>query len=198
MTEFLLETILLAAALSADAFAVSLACGLGKIKIPTASVLILSAISVLMLAVSLFAGQLLSGLIPEDLTRLIRFLLLLGIGIFKLIPGSEKARAEKANKNSDDCLSPREALPLGVALSVDSLAAGIGVGASPASYGGPALSRTALFLPHMETLAAAFFFCIAALLTGSRLGRSLSRHTDAKLSWIGGAMLILLAFLKLN
>ncbi len=187
MTEFLLETILLAAALSADAFAVSFACGLGRIRIPASSVLILSAVSVLMLALSLFAGQLLSGLIPERLTKLLSFLLLFGIGIFKLIPGSEKARAEKANKNSDDRLSPREALPLGIALSVDSLAAGIGIGVG-----------AAVSLSCLETLAVSFFFCIAALLTGSRLGRSLSRHTDAKLSWIGGAMLVLLAVLKLS
>lgn len=183
MTEILLEIFMLASALSIDTFAASFAYGMSRIKIPAASVLILASISSLTLAVSLSAGNLLSHFLPETLTGSISFLILFFLGIIKLFDSSFKEQAEQANKNHDDRLSASEAIPLGAALSIDSIAAGIGAGFFPSHLAG--------------TILASFFMGISAILLGSFLGRKISRYTDTNLCWICGVLLIILAFMKL-
>ncbi len=183
MTAIILEIIVLAAALSVDTFSASFAYGMGRIRIPAASIGILAAISSLTLAVALLAGNLLSGLLPQSLTNDISFLILFILGIIKLFDKSCKKQAEQANKDKDNILSPAEAFPLGAALSIDSVAAGIGAGVSPAHI--------------IATILATFLMGIAAILGGSFLGRAVSRHSDANLCWISGVLLIVLAFMKL-
>ena len=183
MTEILLEIFMLASALSVDAFAVSFSYGMNRIKIPASSVLILASISSLTLAVSLSAGNLLSRFLTEHLAGPISFLILFFLGIIKLFDQSGKEQAERANKDHDNLLSASEAIPLGAALSIDSIAAGIGAGFFPSHLAG--------------TILASFFMGIAAILSGSLLGRKLSRHINTSLCWICGAMLMILAFMKL-
>lgn len=183
MTEIFLEIIILAAALSVDAFAVSFSYGLNRTRLPLSSILILTCLSVLSLSVSLLAGRFLHGLLPEKPAAAFRFLILFLLGVFKLLDSSAKGRVEAADKNRDDRLSPLEALPLGAALSVDSLGAGIGAGIAPS-----------WFLP---TLTVSFLLGIGAILAGSFVGQSLSLRSSCRFDWLGGLLLILLAFLKL-
>ena len=123
-----LEILLLVTALSVDAFAAGFAYGVSKIKVPFLSVLIVSGVSSLTLAVSLFLGGVAGSLIPQGLTRQFSFVLLFVLGVVKLFDRSRHDEAEAANKNQDDLVSPGEALTLGAALSLDSVAAGIGAG----------------------------------------------------------------------
>ena len=183
MTEIFLEIIILAAALSVDAFAVSFSYGLNRTRLPLSSILILTCLSVFSLSVSLLAGRFLHGLLPEKPAAAFRFLILFLLGVFKLLDSSSKGRAEAADKNRDDRLSPLEALPLGAALSVDSLGVGIGAGIAPS-----------WFLP---TLTVSFLLGIGAILAGSFLGQRLSLRSSCRFDWLGGLLLILLAFLKL-
>ncbi len=181
--ELLLETLTLAAAVSMDAFAAGFSYGISRVRVPALSVLILSAVSALTLGISLTAGRLLTGLLPSGLARWASFGLLLLLGVYKLFDSSGTAAARGADKDHDARLSPREALPLAAALSLDSIAAGIGAGITPVHLTG--------------ILAAAFLLGAAAILGGSLLGRALSKKTGAGTAPLGGILLILLAFMKL-
>ena len=183
MYSFIFEILLLVTALSVDAFAAGFAYGVSKIKVPFISVIIVTGISSLILVISLLAGNVVSSLIPGNLTSYFSFLLLFVLGLVKLFDRSKHNEAENANKNQDDLVSPGEALTLGAALSIDSLAAGIGAGV-----------RTA-YIP--TAFLASTVIGALALILGSCLGSLLSSHCRSNLCWVSGVLLILLAFMKL-
>lgn len=181
--ETLFELLVLVTAVSVDAFAVSFACGMSRTRIPALSIFILSGISSLILAASLLAGSLLCRLIPQSITGKISFGILFLLGVLQLFEAPGKPEADKANKNHDHVLSPKEALWLAAALSLDSIAAGIGTGMQK--------------IPTAVTVAAAFFTGIAAILSGSLFGKFAADRMGLQLGWISGALLILLAFLHI-
>ena len=183
MLEFIFEILLLVTALSIDAFAAGFAYGVSRTRIPLSSLCILTSISSLILAFSLLAGNLLTGFLTPQQTCHISFAILLLLGIAKLFDRSCCEQADKADRNRDKLLSTPEAVSLGFALSIDSAAAGIGAALSPSCI--PA------------ALTASFFMGIFAVLTGSLLGKIISCRIQNNLCWMSGALLILLAFLKL-
>lgn len=183
MLEFIFEIFLLVTALSIDAFAAGFAYGVSRTRIPFSSLCILTSISSLILAFSLLAGNLLTGLLTPQQTCHISFIILLLLGIAKLFDHSCCDQADKADKDRDKLLSPIEAVSLGFALSIDSLAAGIGALLPPSHI--PA------------AIVASFFMGLLAILSGSFLGKKISCHVQKNLCWISGVLLIFLAFLKL-
>ena len=183
MPEFIIEMLILVTAVSVDAFVASMAYGMQKIRIPAASILIIASISSATLALSMLAGHLICQLLPTHFTSYLSFIVLLVLGIIKLLDRSCNSQADKANKNNDNLLSPTEALYLGAALSLDSLAAGMGAGVSPAGI--------------FAYIVCSFFISITAIVAGCRLGQILWSRCNKNLCWIGGVLLIFLAFMKL-
>lgn len=183
MLEFVFEILLLVTALSIDAFATGFAYGISRTRIPFSSLSILASISSLVLAISLLAGNLFTGLLTPQQTSHISFLILLLLGITKLFDRSCCEQADKADKDRDKLLSPAEAVSLGFALSLDSAAAGIGASLHPSHI--PA------------AIIASFIMGMLALPCGSFLGKKLSCHVRRNICWVSGALLICLAFLKL-
>jgi putative Mn2+ efflux pump MntP len=110
---------------------------------------------------------------------------LLLIGGFKLF----QSFSGKSAECSDDrekivrILRPGQAAILAAALSIDGIAAGFG-----AALGGvnAAVMLAVSLAAHM-----------AAVPLGARWGRQLSKRTSFDVSWIGGVVIILLAFSKL-
>lgn len=183
MLSFILEIFLLVTALSVDAFAASFAYGVSRTRIPFSSLCILASISSLILAFSLLTGNLLTGFLTSNQTRYISFIVLFLLGLTKLFDHSCCTQAGKADKDKDKLLSPTEAVSLGLALSIDSAAAGIGA---------------ALLPSHIPAaIVASFFMGIFAILGGSFLGKAISSYIQKNLCWISGVLLILLAFMKL-
>lgn len=205
-----LEALLLVAALSVDAFTASFAYGTDKIRIPAASVVVISGICSGILAVSLFVGKGVAAWVPGWVTGYICFGILLALGLIKLFDSSIKSIIRKrdhfskeirfsmfslnlilhiyadpqdADLDSSRRLSPKEAATLALALSLDGLAAGFGAGLASVN----------------PFLAVAFSLIVGALaiVLGSFLGNRLAEHISVDLSWVSGAMLIVLAFLKL-
>lgn len=183
MYSFIFEILLLVTALSVDAFAAGFVYGVSKIKVPFASIIVVTGISSLILVCSLLAGNLVSSLIPGNLTQYFSFLLLFVLGLTKLFDRSQHNEAETADKNKDAFVSPAEALTLGAALSIDSLAAGIGAGIGSA------------YIPLAFLVS--FLIGALAIVTGSCLGGLISSHCRSNLCWVSGVLLILLAFMKL-
>lgn len=209
MFSFLMEVLVLVLALSVDTFVACFAYGAEKVKIPWTSALVLSGISTGLLLLSLGAGGLLGKLLPAHVTRGVCFIILLSLGLVKLFDGSVKAflrrgqkfdrqlhfsvsglrfiltvyaDPEEANQEDVTVLSAKEAVSLGAALSLDSAAAGLGAGAAGMQFA--------------VTAVCAFEIGLLAVLAGCMLGNRLADRVRFSVSWVGGVLLILLAFLK--
>lgn len=200
---------LLTAALSFDSLAAGFLYGADRVRIPFASLTIISVLSSVILTGFLFFGSLFQTVLSENAASLLCFLILFGLGLAKLFDGSLKALCrrfagregklklrlpnitflltvyadpEAANGPDYSILSPKEAFSLGIVLALDSAAAGFGAGLSE--------------LPLFAAFLVSFLFTAAALLGGSFLGRKLSDCSSFDFSWLSGLLLIGLAFLK--
>ena len=204
------QLIMLVTALCLDSFAASFVYGAERIRIPAASVAVLSGLSTAVLILSLLLGSGVGHIVPRRLTELFCFLILFLIGFVKLFDGALKSLirrfplpekrlkfsvsqfhfiltvyADPAAANEEDIsvLSPSEAFFLGLSLSLDSAAAGFGAG------------MTAFSLPLITLLSLGLN--TASVLLGSCLGKRLASRSSLDLSWLCGLLLIALAFFKL-
>ena len=204
-----MSSVLLVLAVVLDGFTACFAYGVNRIKIPLLSAVLISLIGTGMLMLSLGAAD----CIPPTTCKVLSFSVLFLIGLCNLFQNSVKAVLQKASDNSKkmsfrwsgisfmlsvcldetkadaDCskvLSAKEALALGAALSIDSLATGFGSGLIGQNY--------------LLILVLALCMHMAAILLGHFLGEKFSKGAGAKhlqLEWLGGAILMVLAFIRL-
>lgn len=206
-----LDAILLVSALSMDAFVASFAYGTSKIKIPFKSAMTINLVCSTMLAIALFMGSVISKYIPGVFTTSICVTVLLMLGMAKLFDSTLKAILIKSGTLSRDLsfkvfdfkfflrvcldsteadsdhsyvLSPKESFSLAMALSLDGLAAGFSTGLMVTNY-----AQIILFSLVINMI---------AVLLGCFIGNKVAQKSDLNLSWLSGATLILLAFLKLK
>lgn len=207
MISYFFQPLLFAAALSLDGFAACFAYGASQVRIPFSSRLILCCTSTVTLIFALLAGKGLCSLLPPLAAPVLRFSLLFSLGLLKIFDSGIKrlirrqhfsprnlhfsllslqfiltvyADPERVNQDDQSVLSPKEALPLGLALSLDSAAAGIGASS----------------LPLLPAAFLSFFFALFAVTAGTFLGRRLCSHLSLDLSWLCGLLLMGMAFLK--
>ncbi len=206
----MLESILLVISLCIDACAASFAYGTNKIKIPVTSGIILTGISTLFLAFSIGIGSIIKGFIPVHLTTAICFCILFLLGFMRLFEGLLKSYLNKkavspenielsllnfklvlnvymdatlADVDQSKSLSTKEAIYLGIALSLDSLIIGFGV----------ALATINL----MQIILLCIVLNSLAIFLGAMVGNICAKKANVDLSWLSGVILILLAFFKL-
>lgn len=204
------EALILASALSLDAFVASFAYGSKKIKIPFRSVQVINLICGAITGLSLLLGTIVKQYIPDWLTVAISFTILFILGIVKLLDSITKsiirkynnlnkeiefslfnfkfilnlyANPEDADIDRSNTLSPREAASLAIALSLDGITVGLG-----AAIGN--VNGLAVFLCSLLTN-------MIAVLSGSLVGNKIAGKTTFDLSWVSGIILIILAFTKL-
>lgn len=204
------DVFILAAALSADAFAACFAYGADRVRIPFLSGCILAGLSSAILFLFLLLGKAAGRFLPSGFSCALSFFLLFVLGLIKLFDGSAKALLRKlgrrarrlslsvaglhfimtvyadpeaANGADEAVLSPREALSLGAALSLDGAAAGLGAGI--------------LCLPLPFTVLLSLAAGGAAVAGGTLLGNLAARKLKLNLSWLSGLLLIALAFSRL-
>ena len=169
-----------------------------------------SLIGTSVLGLSILLGSLLMGNIPSNVLRYISFAILILLGLSKLMDNIIKTIINKRNvinkeiaftifnlnfilniyANPDEAdidkskfLSPKEAFSLALALSLDSLAAGIG-----AVMGN---------LNILSILILSFISTILSTMLGVFIGDRISNKIPF-VSWLGGILLILIAFLRIN
>lgn len=205
----IIESILFVIAISTDAFIASFSYGSNKIKIPMISVQVISFLCTLVLGISLLLGTFLKPYLPGSILHIISFGILFVLGIIKLLDNMIKSIIDKhtlhrqikfrlfdlnfilniyANPKEADVdvsktLSPKEALSLALALSIDSLMAGFGA----------ALANVSILAVLISSLLLSFL----AVKSGEFIGNRLSEKLPFRLSWLSGIILISLAFLKL-
>jgi len=209
MAHGFVAALLLSVALCVDTLVAGFSYGAGGIRIPPLSAAILTAVCSATLALSLLLGSLLRAWIPAGLAESLSFILLLLLGVYKLFEGVVQALIRKhasfqreihfsllrlrcilriyadparADVDQSLSLSAWEAVWLGMALSLDSLA--VGFGAAMAQVSIPL--ALALTVPTQ----------IAALTGGCALGRRLRRRDGLDLLWLGGLLLLILAFAR--
>jgi len=171
-----------------DALTAAFAYGCTGTKIPLKSVMIINIVCTAMLGAALFVGSYASSFIPPVVGVILCFAVLMLIGGIKLYQGLF-SKSEDCDRKLDKSpktpkiLNPGEAAIIAAALSVDGLAAGFG-----AALGG---------VNGLVMLIISLIAHMAAVPLGCVLGRRLSQKTNLNISWIGGVVIIILAFTKL-
>lgn len=186
--------ILLVIVLSMDAFAAGFSYGIGKVYVPFFSLLIIALLSGSMLTASMIAGNFIMHLIPASLTKRISFFVLFLLSLYKFydaLPQLHRKNgslttgtiSEKVNQTDKAVLSGKEAALLAFALSVDNISAGLCTGTIPCP----------IFILLMLTTVIHFVSMKLGLLTGSLL----AAKNSYRFAWMGGVILMLLAFCRL-
>ncbi len=205
----MLEVLLLVLSVSIDSFIASISYGSSKIKIPLISALIVDIISSSMLGISLILGSFLQNYISINTAKIISFIILFFLGFYRLFESLLKsyinnkskdlsllkfklfdlnfvlqvyANETKADIDKSKVLSYKEAIYLSVALSLDSLAVGFG--------------SSLILINYVQVFIVSIIIGLLAILLGSLLGKRFVDITNLSLAWLSGAMLIVLAFLR--
>ena len=204
----LLNSALIIFALCLDTFFIALSYGAGGIKLPVLSCAVICAVSAASITLSACAGGLLTNYLPGGAVKILGFLVLLSVGIFKAFDTAvtafiEKAKRrtinlktkrlifvfeidaapERADADRSNTISVREAFLLSIAVSMDGLLAGI--------------SLNTRQTPPFLIFAIGFAIALICLLSGRLIGKRLSNGKRGVLSFLGGAILILLAITRL-
>lgn len=206
----IIEAAILAASLSADALTAGFAYGSKKIRIPALSAHIINVICVAVIGAAMFFGHLAKPFLSPAVATGIAFAVLFLMGAAKLADSIVKslirkhtgldrafsfslfdvrfilrlyADPEAADADVSAHLSAREATALAVSLSLDGMA--VGFAAALAGVNPWALLAWSLVLNFL------------ALLMGQKLGSSLAEKLPFNISWLGGVVLIGLAFARL-
>ena len=203
--------LMIVTAISIDTFACGFAYGADKIKIPFPSIMVINFICGAAFALSLLLGRIIGPALPEGFTAAVCFTLLFALGLAKLFDSAVKAyirrhtafrksfrfsafrlgfilsvyaNPEEADSDRSRILSPAESAYLAIALSLDSLAVGLGAGMAAVS---PVLSVGLLLA--VNTLCAVM---------GRYIGERTAKRARLNLDWLGGAILLMLAFMNLG
>ncbi len=210
MQKYIIESLLISAALSTDAFMSGLAYSADKIRIPLRSVITIAAICTGVFALALFLAVPFGNLMPASITTPVSVVLLSLLGLVKIFDSALKAYIrkqsdlnkkisfgfsgvkfvlnvyadpEKADIDNSRILSAKEAIFLAAALSLDGLAVGFGIGMTA----------------HNSALLIVFTFLlgICAVTLSSFVGKKIADKINFSLSWLSGFMLIAIALTKL-
>lgn len=194
-------------AVSLDSLTAGFSYGTKKVRVEILSLLILSCVPSVFITAASSIASLLGSFFPAGVLPFLSFSILFAIGSAKLFeslirhlakkhPGLVGNRGckikqlhiiftvylspEEANQADLQVLSAKEALLLSLALSLDSVLAG--------------MAFTASGIPPLALLLSAILFHLLLFPAGYAFGRLLSHMLHIDLSWLSGLCLLLLAF----
>ncbi len=205
----MIEGLLIAIAICVDSFALGITYGIKQIKIPKVAILIINMISISVLGISIYSGHIVRQFISENTATMISCLVLVGLGLFFIMEGYIKYLTKnknncnlakfhipklgiiidialdvtKADMDISGDIDIKEALYLGIVLSIDALAAGFGFSMGGANY--------------LNFLLMVFFINILSITYGVFLGRKIKSYkNNLKTSLLPGSILIFIGILK--
>ena len=206
----MLISLLLVSSLCIDSFVASMAYGTSKIRIPFISTIIINLVCTITLGCSLLIGSIFKSFLPGNLPVVLGFLLLMALGIYRLFEYVFKSYISKCSKSdspltfkifdfqfvlqvyadeikadfdNSKCLNIKESFYLALALSLDSLAVGVGSSLGNINY--------------IQVLILCFFIGIIAVSFGVFLGRKFAQKLHFEFSWLSGVLLIVLAIIRI-
>ena len=204
---------LLSSACAVDCLVAGLAYGSDKIKIPIVSGIIINLVSTAMLALSLFLGSFIGQYMPKSVTLAVACSILCCIGFYKIVKSIFKSAFKKvkdpgrelkislfsltffirickspveSDVDNNKVLSPKEAVILAFALSLDCIAAGLSAGLAFSGW---------LFL--LIVIACSLIPDFLFLYAGRFIGGKIAQKSAVNLSWLSGLLLIGLAAMKI-
>lgn len=202
---------ILVSALCLDTFVASTAYGTNQIRLSHKQITVFNGICCLCLGISLLFGTFLDSQIPETFTKEICFISFLFLGCLRLFDSGICHYLQhhkfihkntsltlshlnliidiyidpvEADTDHNQCLSWKEVIFFSLAMSIDSLFTGI--------------MAAFLKVSIPMTIATAFFIGELFTYLGLYIGHKISSHCPKDLTWLGGILFILLAFLKTN
>lgn len=179
-----MSSIIFCISLSIDALGIGITYGLRNIRTTMGAKLVTTVISVVFTASALFFGEIIWHIIPMQITEYLSSVLLTALGIY-IVCSNLLKKPESFDADSSAYIDSKEALFLGIALSVDSFGAGIGYSCSGTS---------SYFIPFIVG-----FFQLTFLCTGIELGKRITvlrLLPDSTFSVLSGILLILIAVLR--
>ena len=203
-------TVLLALTLSFDCLGAGFSYGIRQIRLPWYGVLIICGCSGLMLALSMWLGSWLGQFIAPQLVQVLGAMILIDMGVYmlgksiqELVQQQEADEAlfqwtiaplgiviqilkepHRADLDRSGMISSKEAFWLGLALSLDSCGAGIGM----------ALMGYSPVMTSICTALCACLFLSLGLFGGARIGANISYK---KIKVLPGCLLILIGIFRL-
>lgn len=181
----LLNCILLALSVSIDSLGIGISYGIKHTKISKTSNFTLFSISFIVTSISIIIGNTISSILSEKFSVLLgsAFLMLLGFyGIYKNISN----KTSNYDFNNSNEIDKKEAIFLGLALSIDSFCVGLGSGI---------IGFNDLLLPIFVSVFQLFFINCSTNIANLLLSKF--NISDNILSYISSFALILLGTLKI-
>ncbi len=176
-----LKNCILIFALTMDSFMVSFSYGASRIKIPFSVVAGMNLVMSGMLGIAVWMGNGFAHFLKGRTTDILAGVLLGGMGGYQIYQ-SVRAQKQNATKKTGK-LNLMSGMILAMALSIDSVAVGMGAGL--------------LEGVRWMLVAGAFLWGIFMMEIGWKLGKYCAKFYKKDLSWIGGLCLLLLAFFAL-
>ncbi len=203
------DMLLLILATTCDSFFMSIAYGVEGIRISRFAIVIIALCGTTFLGVSMMMAGVITRLFSVAVAKRISFVILLGLGLFHIFRAQVRywiKRYQKrplviqiskvsividilldekaADLDHSKELSGKEALYLGIASSIDSLASGVAYGIGFEHTG---------FL-----LVVSFVSAVCMIVFGKWIGMHINRYAQRDVSWISGCLLVILAWLRLK
>ena len=180
----ILSALLLAVVISVDTLASGFAYGTSNTKVPMRHLIVIDLIGSTLLGLALFLGYYISGYIYPLATKIMSIVILVSIGGYKLV--AYFLRKVKETPTNPRNISWTETLIIAIVLALDGMAVGFGASIHNTSI---------LFCVCAIAFSLVTDFCF--FISGSSLGRKLTKKTRLDLSWLSGAVLIVLGIIKL-
>ena len=192
----MLSAVLIAAVSNVDNLAVGVALGLRGTRIAAIPNLIIAAITMAGTAAAMFAGQALSSLIEPSTAAALGAVIIITVGAGSLLTALFGGRAPRHPRRillsvaiqrgggGEKPISYREALVLGLALSLNNMGSGVGAGVA-----GISPLATTLFAGAFSLLSTGGGSSVAQYLRGSLLGDRAPLASGLALLAVGIAML---------
>lgn len=201
----MLQVFLLIFSLSIDSLMAGFSLGINRIHIPIKYLFLLNGIGAFLLFVSISFGTYFESYVSTSFAHFFSTILFLILGISKLLEGffhrltsKERkmklqfsqvefifhiyAHPEVSDMDLSKYISCKEAFCLGLALSLDNLAIGVGIGL--------------LNIPSILVTILSFFVGTFLITIGHLIGMRICKNQNVETAWLSGFLLIALAFLK--
>lgn len=181
----LISSIILSITSSIDSFGIGITYGIKNTKISLISKIILFVVSFVITNISILFGNLLKNIFSNNLSLLIGNFILILIGLYMILNSNMANKNSNYDFNHSNLIDPKEALILGLALSLDSFCIGVGVSISGINYS---------IFPLLVSIFQ-FVFLTLGNIVGNKIN-SLSNFSSRTSSIISGILLILIGLLR--
>ncbi|MBQ3415913.1 MAG: manganese efflux pump [Clostridia bacterium] len=180
-----INSLVLAFTSSIDSLGIGITYGIKKTKITLTSKIILFIISFVITNLSILVGNIIRKIFSENVSFFIGNSILILIGFFIIATSNSSNKNSNYDFNNSNLIDPKEALALGIALSLDSFCIGVGISASKITFN---------IFPLLVSIFQFIFLSIGNLV-GNKIN-SFSNFSNKTSSIISGILLILIGILK--